>query len=90
MAGPSREMAGLGSQAPPTTAKVGDFRFALVGRLYEYTSSLHGFRRRFPAGFLNSGRMTSMLVMLFSNPGGSGINSGAASLQAGQGSPAPS
>jgi hypothetical protein len=33
--------------------------------------------------------MTSMLVMLFSNPGGSGINSGAASLQAGQGSPAP-
>ncbi|MET4295335.1 hypothetical protein ABIB06_006403 [Bradyrhizobium sp. LB8.2] len=26
--------------------------------------------------------MTSMLVMLFSNPGGSGINSGAASLQA--------
>ncbi|MET4366908.1 hypothetical protein ABIB06_007535 [Bradyrhizobium sp. LB8.2] len=31
-----------------------------------------------------------MLVMLFSNPGGSGIYSGAASLQAGQGSPAPS
>jgi hypothetical protein len=31
--------------------------------------------------------MTSMLVMLLSNPGGSGTSSGAASLQAGQGSP---
>lgn len=34
-------------------------------------------------------RMTSMLVMLFSNPDGGGISPGAASLQAGQGSPAP-
>src|SRR4051812_47298493 len=49
-----------------------------------------GFRRGFPAEFLTSERMTSMLVRLLSKPFGStGISSGAALLQSGQGSPAP-